>query len=117
MSQNDVILVLTSVVKVAALARLQEEALEDKQRELYACKVKLQEEKKGALARLEAKMADQVSRLQLQIGKMKEQDSRELTVLRDELESQLADERERTNQLREALTTCRKVKKNSMRTC
>lgn len=95
---------------MAALARFQEEALDDKQREVYACKLKLQEEKKAALTRMEAKMVDQVSRLQQQIQKMKEQSSRDLDTTRRVLESQLTEERERANQLRETLATCKRVK-------
>lgn len=91
------------------MARLHEEASGERQREVYACKVKLQDEKKAAVVRLEAKIADQVSRHQAQLQKMREQYSREVATVKGELEGQLTDEKERTNQLRESLASCRKV--------
>lgn len=70
-------------------------------------------EKKAAIARVEQKMADQLTKLQQQLQKTKENCREEIVVLETELTKQLAEEREKSEQLREALSATKKANSNN----
>lgn len=70
-------------------------------------------EKKAAIARVEQKMVDQLTKLQQQLQKTKENCREEIVVLETELTKQLAEEREKSEQLREALSATKKANSNN----
>lgn len=61
------------------------------------------------MARVEQKMAEQVSKLHQQIQKVREQGREEMAALERETTKQLAEEREKSEHMRELLHATKKV--------
>ena len=95
--------------QVSSLAKLQEELSSQKVKELSALKERMLSEKKAAVSRFEQKMADNSARLQQQLQKVKELSQEEIVAMETEVTKQLSEEREKSEQLREALIAVKKV--------
>ena len=97
------------ILQVASLAKLQEELSEQKVKELSLLKERLLSEKKTAVTRVEHRIAEQAAKFQQQLVKVREQSREEVATLEEEMTRQLADEREKSEQLRESLSVAKKV--------
>lgn len=91
-------------------AKLHEELSGQKAKELSSLKERLLCEKKTAVGRVEHRMNEQVAKLQQQLLKAKEQNKEEMVALETEMSKQLAEEKEKNDQLRESLRSTKKVK-------
>jgi hypothetical protein len=91
------------------LAKLQDDLSSQKAKELSSLKEKLQGEKRSAVGRVEQKMAEQVAKLHQQLHKVREQGREEAASLEREMNRQLAEEREKSEHMRELLHGAKKV--------
>ena len=90
---------------MSALAKFQEQAATEKHTEITVLKDKLLEDKKTALSRLELKCSEQISKLQNQLRKTREQNQKEIISLKGEMEREIADEKQIVEQMKQGVAS------------